>query len=280
MEYLFSDIIRQIKALDKHVLKKKPKMVRYPSLFLLYIDLFFLKTIIIRPNFIYRYRADLTSSKEVLIKSNRQDLIVLIISVLMMCLIAVPKQFLFAFWVFPIGFYRLLDIWCQRMRSVFVDPYFYRKTGHLIDPSRSFVWAAINYAEIIFIFALFYKYLPCGSFNRNLDNLNSIYFSFITITTVGFGDIYPSYDVVFAKILVGLEVVIGISFIIVVFGALISDISKFSDNKKDHSPIWRRSNYLSIKSRHLITKYSGRKGPHRCFLRWDLFSYDEAIETL
>lgn len=263
MDYSCSDIIRQIKELDKKTLNKKPKLIRYSSLLLLYIDLVFPKTIIVGPNFIYRYRADLSSPKKVLEKSNRQDLIVLIISVLMMGLIAVPKQFLFAFWVFPIGIYRLLDIWCQRMRSVFVDPYFYRKTGHLIDPSRSFLWAAINYAEIIFIFALFYKSLPCGTFNINLDTINSLYFSFIAITTVGFGDISPGHDMITAKILVGLEVAIGLSFIIAVFGALISDISKFSDNLEDHSPIWRRSKHLPFKRRQLTTKYSGRKGPRR-----------------
>ena len=263
MEYSCADIIKQIKELDKKVLKKKPKIIRYSSLLLLYIDLVFPKTKIVGANFIYRYRADLTFPEEVLKQSNRQDLIVLIISVLMMCLIVVPKQFLFALVVFPIGFYRLLDIWCQRMRSVFVDPYFYRKTGHLIDPSRSFMWAAINYAEIIFIFALFYKSLQCGSFNKNLDSLNSIYFSFIAITTVGFGDIYPGHDMIFVKFLVCLEVAIGLSFIIVVFGALISDISKFYNNTEDHPPMRRRSIYLHRRRRHLTTKYSGRKRPRR-----------------
>ena len=162
MKYSFVDLIRQIGDLDSKVLKRKPKIVRYFSLFLLYIDLAFPKTLILGTTFIYRYRAELSSPKEALKQSNKQDLIIIIVSILVMSIVFVPKEFLFPIVIFPIGFYRLLDIWCQRMRSVFVDPLFHKKRGHLVDPTRSFIWAVINYAELIFIFAIFYKHFSCG----------------------------------------------------------------------------------------------------------------------
>lgn len=51
-----------------------------------------------------------------------------------------------------------------------------------------------------------------------------IYFSFITITTVGYGDIIPINVV--AKVLTILEVLIGISFVSLILGRLILEKDK------------------------------------------------------
>lgn len=42
---------------------------------------------------------------------------------------------------------------------------------------------------------MLYKTLPSNSFNKELTFSDAIYFSFITHTTVGYGDIVPVSDV-------------------------------------------------------------------------------------
>lgn len=78
------------------------------------------------------------------------------------------------------------------------------------------LWGVL-YFGIIPLFAIIYTVLPDNWFgyncaNNNLSNyLNSLYFSTITITTLGFGDVYPIDSV--AKILVIVESLLGILLI-------------------------------------------------------------------
>lgn len=69
-------------------------------------------------------------------------------------------------------------------------------------------------------------YVLTKSFNPSIEvNLfDFIYFSFMTITTVGYGDIVPINPV--AKILTILEVLIGISFVSLILGRLILEKDK------------------------------------------------------
>lgn len=43
----------------------------------------------------------------------------------------------------------------------------------------------------ILLFAFIYHSLPDGSFNKSMSLFDSIYFSIITHTTLGYGDFYP-----------------------------------------------------------------------------------------
>lgn len=79
----------------------------------------------------------------------------------------------------------------------------------------------IFYIFLIFIFAFVYQMLPENSFNNNFNNsiyLNTLYFSTVCITTLGFGDIYPVTNL--AKVLVTTEVLLGVIFIGVFFNFL------------------------------------------------------------
>jgi len=69
-------------------------------------------------------------------------------------------------------------------------------------------------------------YVLTKTFNPSIEvNLfDFIYFSFMTITTVGYGDIVPINPV--AKILTILEVLIGISFVSLILGRLILEKDK------------------------------------------------------
>lgn len=85
------------------------------------------------------------------------------------------------------------------------------------------LWASWS-AAVAFIFALTYMDLGCDSIAFNVDKLNGIqpgfwgylYYSIVTFTTLGFGDIVPLTNP--ARLAVGAEVVLGY----VMLGGLIS----------------------------------------------------------
>jgi ABC-type multidrug transport system fused ATPase/permease subunit len=206
-------------------LREKTRIVRWPCLILLYIDLIFPKTLILGCDYIYRYRRDEAEPAEVLRQSNKQDLIIFLIFLFVIGSVFIPREIVPILFI-AVGIYRLLDIICQRLRNIFIDPYFHEGGGHLVDRLRSFIWAILNYIEMIFIFAIFYKYLPDGTFNLDLTGFGLVYFSFITITTVGFGDIYPNPDATFAKSLICFEIAFGILFVIIVLGTLVTILSE------------------------------------------------------
>ncbi len=80
---------------------------------------------------------------------------------------------------------------------------------------RFFIWVSI----VIFLFAVLYYFIP-NTLSEKESFLTSLYFSFVTFTTLGFGDIIPISS--FAKLLVITEVFIGY----LMLGLLIAILSK------------------------------------------------------
>lgn len=73
-------------------------------------------------------------------------------------------------------------------------------------------WAA-GYFLVVVIFAAIYYLMPSTSWAGTIDNfVDALYFSVVTITSLGFGDIYPG-DNTWAKLFVSAEAVGGILII-------------------------------------------------------------------
>jgi hypothetical protein len=76
------------------------------------------------------------------------------------------------------------------------------------------IFYGFGYLSLIPIFGIIYYSLPEGYIsysNGDIKFLNSFYFSIITVTTLGYGDILPIHDI--AKVLVGLQSFLGVLFI-------------------------------------------------------------------
>lgn len=98
---------------------------------------------------------------------------------------------------------------------------------------RSMLLLFLNYFEIIFAFAVIYAH---GNYlNQPLQNwYDPIYFSFIALATIGFGDYYPITGI--GKLLVCVQSLIFISFVVLFinyFSNKVESKGYFDQTKKD-----------------------------------------------
>ncbi|RLD57533.1 MAG: hypothetical protein DRJ01_13750 [Bacteroidetes bacterium] len=93
--------------------------------------------------------------------------------------------------------------------------------GYGEKPWRVFILSTIT----ILFFALIFCYCPGSSLDTKGDILNSLYFSLVTFTTIGSGDIEQTDYAL--KLISGIEALLGLSF----WGILIAG---FANNSKDY----------------------------------------------
>lgn len=87
----------------------------------------------------------------------------------------------------------VLDVLCHLAGSALVWG------NHSINPQRSLIFALVNYFEITIAYAVAYKHFAClnvlipsgTSVAAPPSALQAVYFSLVTATTVGYGDITP-----------------------------------------------------------------------------------------
>ena len=81
--------------------------------------------------------------------------------------------------------------------------------------------ALSSYLELVVNFASVYYVMPADWFNKSLDTYwQALYFSGVTITTLGYGDFSPKYWI--AQVLSVYEVFCGFSLLIVSFTVYVS----------------------------------------------------------
>ncbi|GAA5442599.1 hypothetical protein Misp06_00773 [Microbulbifer sp. NBRC 101763] len=84
----------------------------------------------------------------------------------------------------------------------------------------------LGYFSVIFIFAAIYS--SCNScLNEQLGFSKSIYFSIVTITTLGYGEIYPVSK--FGFLLTSMETLLGIA----TFGLLLNEFTKYQSARQE-----------------------------------------------
>lgn len=96
----------------------------------------------------------------------------------------------------------------------------------LQDPERSLFFAFGHYLELGFTMA--YVYYVFGCFDDCISKTDTIYFSFVTMSTLGYGDILPSDDI--TKLLVVSHLIASLFLFAVVIGLFLS----LASSKKSH----------------------------------------------
>ena len=97
----------------------------------------------------------------------------------------------------------------------------------LLSARRSLVLALHNYIEIVLWFAVSYSILAehfCDKAKVLSSSVGSVYFSVVTMTTLGYGDITPTDSLTWA--LVTLQTAIGLFMVLVVLGWIIGLLPK------------------------------------------------------
>ncbi|PVX44677.1 ion channel [Flavobacterium sp. 103] len=91
-----------------------------------------------------------------------------------------------------------------------------------------------NFWSVIYLFI--YEHIPGAfqitlpPFESNTLQANFLYFSYITITTTGFGEIVPLHP--FARAMVQIEAIIGVLYPVILIGRLVSDANENNAKKK------------------------------------------------
>jgi hypothetical protein len=110
--------------------------------------------------------------------------------------------------------YMLLDLLIVNTSIAFV-------TMKPINSLRSFLLTLFAFTHIIIVFSIFYKFYG-NQFNSTMCDSQLLYFSTITITTLGYGDFVPKKSGTMAQILVIKEVLIGLLFVTGVLARIIN----------------------------------------------------------
>ena len=112
--------------------------------------------------------------------------------------------------------------------------YFFNFSGYIdgitsrtqYNSTEGLFFSLLNFFEIIFCFSiLFFMYFePSHFIIQNKTSFSHIYFSFVNITTLGFGDIYPIKET--SQFITISETIIGLLFLVVNLPLLIAGNEK------------------------------------------------------
>jgi len=133
-----------------------------------------------------------------------------------------------------ITIYLLSDMYVVTLGVILVDRY---DPEHTIrSPERSAVLLFLGYLEVIIGFAILYLYSNSLVFNLNENHQpvtlakDALYFSTVTITTLGYGDILPISDI--GKNLVIIETLVGISLIVYALAIFVLSTKALNEHKE------------------------------------------------
>lgn len=121
--------------------------------------------------------------------------------------------------------YRLIDGLNYRLCIIFVDRY--KLDWGLRSLNRSLILIFINYFEIVIGFATLYIVTGSAGYTKDLPittPLEGFYFSLVTITTLGYGDITPIDPT--GRALSVIETSMGIILIVLVIGTFLTGSSR------------------------------------------------------
>jgi voltage-gated potassium channel len=117
---------------------------------------------------------------------------------------------------------------------------FFRRISHLVLPATGFL---TFYSMNIIVFACIYRimdrYSAIQHFRiegvaRDIDFPESLYFSVITLSTVGYGEIVPMSDV--ARVVAAVQIVLGVMLLLFGFYEIMSYARGRERSVPEHSP--------------------------------------------
>lgn len=127
---------------------------------------------------------------------------------------------------------RMIEIITYQLSILLFDQY-KNKDYALAGYRRILVLSIMNYIEILLWFAIFYRYLRIDFYDTNKvlsTAIGSLYYSMVTISTLGYGEIYPISSL--GRVVVTAQIAIGIFLLVLILSRIISYLPK--PNSMDH----------------------------------------------
>lgn len=110
----------------------------------------------------------------------------------------------------------VVDLLAYNTRVAFI-------TQHSQAPLRSAVYGVVGFAFIAGSFAALFLSLAPNDFKpQSLDVISAVYFSFVTLATLGYGDIYPKVAATGAQFMVIAAVLVGLFYVAGVLVTLVA----------------------------------------------------------
>lgn len=126
--------------------------------------------------------------------------------------------------------YRLYEVFVCQSNVLFLTDIEYRGNISIPDTRRMIAIAIINYCEVILWFTALY-FLNADRFDCKFpgaslqSQMGALYFSFVVIATLGFGDITPKDGI--GMFLVTCELALGIFFAILIISRYVGSMPSF-----------------------------------------------------
>jgi hypothetical protein len=136
-----------------------------------------------------------------------------------------------------IAVYQIVMILANEFAVILVDTR--ANNWHQVSIRRTVLLAFVNFSSIIIAYAVIYKVFNCIGFSSQAvltkNPLDLLYFSLVTITTLGYGDLVPLCPQ--GRIIVIFELVTSVLFVVAVLpsflGALATSMSREYDRYPD-----------------------------------------------
>lgn len=132
-------------------------------------------------------------------------------------------------WFCYISAYLMAETFCYLLGLIFLEPEYKKPASY----KRNLLMAIINFMEVTLGFATIY-YCTIADSIRNLHtSTDAIYFSFITATTIGYGEMHPLNGL--SKLICTSQSIVSFLFAVFIISIFLSNLSKngfLNDGKK------------------------------------------------
>jgi len=97
----------------------------------------------------------------------------------------------------------------------------------------SFIQVAVSFAILYAASSENFKFNVSGSTPARFDEISAVYYSLVTLVTLGYGDIYPKTDEPQAQLLVIIELLVGLYFLAVLIAIFSSWGNELQSGRKN-----------------------------------------------